>query len=271
MLKREKKNIFGTIIIVFVFIILLFITKVETKKAPFLERITNKVVMPIQNGLVYLKNKIEDNADFFESIEMLQEENKQLQEKNRNLEQQVREMEIIKAENTTLREYLNMTDKYYEYTTVPAYIIEKDLTNLNNTIIINVGTEDGIYEGMPVITEQGLVGYTISSTSKTAKVKTIIDQSSSTSAITKTSKDSLVAKGITNNYREITLTHIDSQAKLIVGDTIETSGLGGIYPKGIFIGTIKEIIETKNVSERYAIVETAVDFSKLDTVLVIKK
>ena len=53
------------------------------------------------------------------------------------------------------------------------------------------------------------------------------------------------------------------------GDTIETSGIGGIYPKGIHIGKIKEIISTKNITDRYANIETAVDFSKLETVLII--
>ena len=62
---------------------------------------------------------------------------------------------------------------------------------------------------------------------------------------------------------------IPTDAELVIGDTIETSGMGGIYPKGITIGKITEIIDTKNITERYAIVETAVDFSKLDTVLVI--
>ena len=65
--------------------------------------------------------------------------------------------------------------------------------------------------------------------------------------------------------------YIPTDADLVLEDTIETSGLGGIYPKGIQIGKIKEIIESKNVTDRYAIVETSVDFSKLETVLVIIK
>lgn len=65
--------------------------------------------------------------------------------------------------------------------------------------------------------------------------------------------------------------YIPTDADFVLEDTIETSGLGGIYPKGIIIGKIKEIIETKNITDRYAIVETAVDFSKLETVLVITK
>jgi len=63
--------------------------------------------------------------------------------------------------------------------------------------------------------------------------------------------------------------YIPSDADLLLDDTIETSGIGGIYPKGILIGKILEIIDSKNITDRYAIVETAVDFSKLETVLVI--
>ena len=65
--------------------------------------------------------------------------------------------------------------------------------------------------------------------------------------------------------------YIPTDADLVLEDTIETSGLGGIYPKGIQIGKTKEIIESKNITDRYAIVETSVDFSKLETVLVITK
>ena len=65
--------------------------------------------------------------------------------------------------------------------------------------------------------------------------------------------------------------YIPTDADLVLEDTIETSGLGGIYPKGIQIGKIKEIIESRNITDRYAIVETSVDFSKLETVLVITK
>ena len=65
--------------------------------------------------------------------------------------------------------------------------------------------------------------------------------------------------------------YIPTDADLVLEDTIETSGLGGIYPKGIQIGKIKEIIESKNITDRYAIVETSVDFTKLETVLVITK
>ena len=65
------------------------------------------------------------------------------------------------------------------------------------------------------------------------------------------------------------LMYIPTDADLVIGDTIETSGIGGIYPKGIIIGKISEIIDSKNITDRTAIITTAVDFSKLETVLVI--
>ena len=72
-----------------------------------------------------------------------------------------------------------------------------------------------------------------------------------------------------DNNQVLRATYIPTSAELIQGDTVITSGLGGIYRRGIFIGTVKEIVTTSNVTDRYAVIEPAVDFSKLETVLVI--
>ena len=63
--------------------------------------------------------------------------------------------------------------------------------------------------------------------------------------------------------------YIPTDYNMIQGDSVETSGLGGIYPKGIHIGTVKKVENTQNITDRYAVIETAVDFDKLSTVLVI--
>ena len=64
-------------------------------------------------------------------------------------------------------------------------------------------------------------------------------------------------------------TYIPTDATILEGDKIETSGLGGIYPKGITIGTVESIVNTKNLTNRYAVITPAVDFDKVETVLVI--
>ena len=65
--------------------------------------------------------------------------------------------------------------------------------------------------------------------------------------------------------------YIPTDANVIQGDSIETSGLGGIYPKGIHLGSVKSVSSTKNAIDRYVEIETAVEFDKIDTVLVIEK
>ena len=166
--------------------------------------------------------------------------------------------------------YVNLKDKYTEYETMPAYIINKDISNYSDTMIINVGSKDGINVNMTVISDQGLVGHIISVTESTAKVQTIVDTASTLSCLVTTSRDALIARGTISENSTLKATFIPTQATILEGDKIETSGLGGIYPKGIHIGTIKQVVNTKNITDRYAIIQTAVDFSKLETVLVIK-
>ena len=181
----------------------------------------------------------------------------------------MRELENIKSENETLKEYLDLTEKYGEYKTVPAYIINKDISNYSKTIVINVGSDDGIKENMTVIADQGLVGHVISVTNNTAKVRTIVDTSSSVSCSLSTTDESIVCKGTLEEESALKAMYIPDDDGIIQGDSVETSGLGGIYPKGIHVGSIKRVVNTRNATDRYAIVETAVNFDKLDTVLVI--
>lgn len=271
MQKSRKTGKIGIIITIIILTILVIITNIDTSKFSYVEGIANKLVMPIQNGLTYLKNKIAGNNIFFEDINNLKNENEKLKKENQELNKSLSELGMIKAENKTLREYANLTDEYTKYDTVPAYIINRDVNNLNSTIIINVGTKHGIKNNMPVVSEKGVVGHIISATDTTAKVQPIIDSSSSVSAIMNISRDNIIVKGELDNKNLLKATYIGTDADLILNDDVETSGIGGIYPKGLKIGKLVEIVETQNVTEKYAIIEPAVDFSKLETVLVIIK
>ena len=197
--------------------------------------------------------------------------NEKLKKQNSELEQSLRELENIKTENETLKEYLDLNKKYGEYKTIPAYVINKDISNYSKTLVINVGSKDGIKENMTVIADKGLVGHVVSVTDSTSKVQTIIDTSSSVSCLMSTNKDSIVCKGTLEDNKVLKGMYIPTDANVIQGDSIETSGLGGIYPKGIHLGSVKSVSSTKNAIDRYVEIETAVEFDKIDTVLVIEK
>ena len=268
MYRNKKSGIIGIIITIIILILIVIFSNGENN-SNFFENAATNLVMPIQNGLTYLKNKISGNSTFFTDINNLQNENEELKQKNSELEQSLRELENIKTENETLKEYLNLTEKYGEYKTIPGYVINKDISNYSKTIVINIGSDDGVQENMTVIGDEGLVGHVVSVTNSTAKVETIIDTASSISCSMSTTKDSIVCKGTLDGQSELRAMYIPTDANIIQGDSIETSGLGGIYPKGIHVGTVKSVTNTQNIVDRYAIVETAVDFDKLDTVLVI--
>lgn len=269
MYKKEKGGIIGIIVTVIILIILVVLTNIQNSNLSYIENIANKLVNPVQNGLTYIKNKMHGNSSFFTNINDLKSENETLQAKNKELEETLRELETIKAENQTLKQYLDLSEKYSDYDTIAADVISRDISNYSKTIIINAGTKSGIKENMTVIAAEGLVGHVISATDTTSKVQTIVDSSSNTSSILSTTRDSIVCKGLLDNNTNIKAVYIPTDATIAKGDKIETSGLGGIYPKGIYIGEISKIVNTTNLTDRYAFVQTAVNFNKLETVLVI--
>lgn len=270
-MKNNKKNsIIGIIITIVILIFLVAVSNIKIDSISKLGTPFTGFVNNIQNGLVYLKNRVAGNEQFFINVDEMKEENEKLKKENSELQQSLRELEIVKAENSTLKEYVNLTDKYTEFTTYPAYVIQSDISNYSKTIIINAGKKDGIDVNMPVISEKGLVGYIISVTDNTAKVQTIIDTSSIVTCTISTSRDSVATRGVIDSNNELKASYIPTDANVLDGDSVETSGIGGIFPKGIHVGTIKKVVNTKNITNRYAIIETAVDFKKLETVLVIK-
>lgn len=156
-MNRKKTGIIGIAITATILILLVFLTNVRTGSLSYIENVFSSIIMPLQNGYTYLKNKISGNSGFFTDMDSLKEENDKLHEENSKLAMDLRELEIIKAENEMLKEYLGLTEKYSNYKTVPAYVISKDISNYSSTFVINVGKRDGIEENMTVIADEGLV------------------------------------------------------------------------------------------------------------------
>ena len=266
---NRKSGVIGVIITIIILIVLVVFTNKNTENVSVLENIVNVAVVPVQNGLTYLKNKINSNDKFFENVNELKTENEQLKQKNSQLEQSLREFEVMRTENEQLKQQLNLAEKYGEYKTVPGAIISRDISNYSKTLVINIGSNNGIKENMTVIADEGLVGYIVSTTPTTAKIQTIVDSASSTSCLASTTRDTMVWKGPIESEATLKATNLSTDANIIQGDSVETSGMGGIYTKGIHVGRVKKIVEGTNKIDTYAVIAAAVDFKKLETVLVI--
>lgn len=269
--KNKKSGIIGIIITIVILIIIVIFSNMSDASFNQIGNTLSSLIMPVQNGVFYIKNKIQGNSTFFTNIKNLKEENEELKKKNSDLEQSLRELEIIKSENDTLKQYVNLKEKYSTYTTVPAYVINKDTSNYTNVIVINAGASEGITVNMAVISDMGLVGHVISVNEKTSKVQTLLDTSSAVSSVVGSGRDNLIVRGTLDDKKLLKATSIPTSVAMAEGDKVETSGMGGIYPRGVTIGTIKKVTNTKNFTNRYAMIEPVVNFDKLETVLVITK
>lgn len=270
MAKNKKLGIIGIIITIIFLLILVAITNGKLENVNYIEMFTLKIVTPTQNMLTHLKNKIEGNEEFFATNDNLKEKNKELREENNLLKEKITELEIIRAENITLKEYFKISEYFTEYNVIPATIIAKDFTNISNVFEINVGKNQGIEKNMAVVTVDGLVGHIIFVSDNSSKVQLIVDTATTVSAIISNNREPVICRGILDEKNILKATYISTESNISVGDKLETSGMGGIYPKGISIGEIQEIINTKNITDRYAIIKTNIDFSKLEYVGVLK-
>lgn len=269
-MKRNKQTqLLGGIITIVILIVLIILSNVDTSEKSFFDSLGNKLINPIQISCTRVINKIKKNQQYFTDLESLRNENMRLEEENKQLSEEVRELEVIKSENKQLQEFMNLTEKYSTYETLPATVISKDVSNYSSNIVIDVGKNDGIEVNMTVIADQGLVGHIISVTDSSAKVQVIVDSASTVSSKISTTDESILCKGTLDNDDIVRATYIPINADLIPGDTVTTSGIG-IYPEGIYIGKIKEIVTTSNITDRYAIVTPGVDFSTLSNVLIIR-
>ena len=260
------------VIVATTILILTISLTVQPKENPnFFEKCINTVFLPIQQVIKWPFNKMENSIDFFVDMKNLAEENERLNKENIELKERVRQLEIDGIENSQLRDMLNLTKKYETSNAIVAEVISMDSSIWFDVFTINKGEKDGIKNTMTVLTPQGLVGKVTQTFSTTAQVTSILDVNNAVSArLTKTG-DLITTKGDMNlvDKRLLKLKYVTSDVNLAEGDVVETSGMGGIYPKGIFIGTISKVEQDNKTMKTYAVLEPGVDFNKISEVLVI--
>lgn len=191
----------------------------------------------------------------------LEDEVANLQSQIIQLQQQLREADILYS----LLDYARSrpADQY-----IAAAVIGRDPSPFLQYIIIDHGSDDGVRYGMPVVTQQGLVGRIEAVTASASRVQLISDSGSTVNVtLQNQNADALVQGAITG---DITLEMLNQNVSLNVGDILLTSGLGGNYPSDILVGQVVDIKKTENELFQSAYVQPMVDFKTLRAVLVIK-
>ncbi|MBC7327681.1 rod shape-determining protein MreC [bacterium] len=223
------------------------------------------IILPFQkatNSLFSLPRRI---ISYFRLNSRLRVENKILRKAIEEYRYQISQLEESALESQRLRELLDLK-KSLPYTTITAEVVAR--MPGSHTFVINKGLKEGIHPGKAVFTPLGLVGQVIKSEAHFATVMAITHPKSGVGAMVQSTREMGVIQGRGDNI--LILSFLPSDAKLERGDTVITSGMGGIYPKGIPIGSVKRIHKEKATISAWAEVEPFVDFNKIEEVLVVK-
>ncbi len=268
--ERNKGKIILSAVTVLL-VVIMALSTIPSLKPNFVSNAVGVLVSPVQKVISSMINSTQGFFTFVFNMKEYQSENEELVERINILEKEVRETEELKKENTRLRSMLEMRERQTEYETETAEVIAKEAGNWFNSFTIDKGTADGIALYNPVITDKGLVGYVAEAGTTYSKVISVIDSTASVAAVVNRTGDAAVVEGDLKLQEQglCRMVYVNRNSVITVGDYLETSGMGGIYPKGIYIGKIKEVTDDGTGLSQNAIIEPAVDFDAVSEVFVI--
>jgi rod shape-determining protein MreC len=229
------------------------------------------IVTSLQKVVTHGRNNISSGMSYFIDFKKLARENQELKDERAALKEKLREYDKCKDENERLKGLLELKETRKDFTFVEAEIISRDVNNWANIFVIDKGKLDGIAAYCPVITNDGLVGTIIDVGTTWAKVSTIVEPTTSMGAMITRSRDVGIVEGSFDLMEQglCKMSYLSKTTNVVVGDYVETSGLGGLFPKGIMIGTVTEVgLEPHGIS-KYAILKPEVEFESIHGVFVI--
>ena len=157
MLQKERlKNFFKIILIIALFVCINY-TNGASRKATIFEELVSDFITAPQKIILYIKNYVEKDNQYFASVEDLKKENDMLNNQLEEMKVKVLEYESLKAENEVLKKHIKLADLYPDYLIITADIIAASTSNWEYTYVIDRGSNHGIEPNMAVITEGGLV------------------------------------------------------------------------------------------------------------------
>jgi rod shape-determining protein MreC len=236
----------------------------------FFSSASNQFTGSLVNVQTWISTRVQALQDFFTAprdIASLRARNAELQAEVSQLQAQVIELQQRVNETEVLRALVDFSRSNPESTYRAAAVIGRDPSPFLHYVVINRGSNDGIRRGMPVVTNQGLIGRIDAVIADAARVQLITDPAASINVHLQNANTDAVLMGSVTG--DVTLDMISQDITVEPGDLILTSGLGGGYPANLIIGQVVSVRSLDVELFQQAVVQPAVDFARLEIVLVI--
>jgi rod shape-determining protein MreC len=212
--------------------------------------------------------------DYFYLVNV-QQENRILRKRVQQMEQQMTDYQELRMFNVRLSRLLDFKSRF-ERSTIAAQVIGDDSTGWFQTLLLDKGQSHGLERGLPVVAPNGILGQTIECARGTSKVLLIIDRNSAVAVMIQRSRSRGILEGMGKRGKRnpclmklCLMKYVARTADVQVGDRVITSGLGGIYPKGLLVGTVTSVRPKDSGQFQNVEVEPSVDFDRLEEVQVV--
>lgn len=195
----------------------------------------------------------------------------ELKRENESLKAEQNRYSEVLAENIRLRNLLKFKQGYTSYNMVGASVIERDYGGWTHTMVIDRGEDSGIKKYMPVIIPSGLVGFVSEVYMNSSRVQLLLDPRTTVGGIVQRPASRVVSmvSGNSGNPGLLSFMSPPKESDVIKGDIIVTSGYGGVYPKGLVIGTVEQVDVDSEGGTQSAEIRPAADFAHMEEVFII--
>ena len=263
---KNKKNIILVSTILLFSLALMTLNDKQGKGTRFLDSVVGVILSPLQNFFSQTIQSVSIGIDHYFFLVGVARENDQLKLEVQRLISEKNKLVERLASQKRLAKLMAYEDDW-EKKAVVASVIGRDATQWSKVVVINKGTQNGIRNHLAVVTDAGVIGQVIHAGPNTSKVLLIVDGRSAVDALFQESRISGVVVGAGED--ECKLKFVPNTADVKVGDHVLSSGLGGIFPKGLIIGKVSQVFRKKQGLFQDITLVPSSDLSRLEEVLVL--
>lgn len=271
-MKLFSSKLFLSALALLIVCVLLVGFNLSTGRFSPLTNAAGAALTPVQRALTSAGNFVSDLFGYFYRYDSLVEENARLKARVQELEQAEREYYAAIDENASLRELAGLKRRNAEFEYELAEVIGVSSDGVSTVYTLSRGEKDGVEVNDAVVTGDGLAGYVSAVGSNFCEVRPVTDLSMSVGATISRTRETVVAEGSYELCEEgmLRLSYLKNDSDVLAGDAVETSGYGGVFPKGLLIGWVAEVLPESHGLSAYAKVRPAADLSQLKKVYIVK-
>ncbi len=247
-------------------IILLTITGKQTQAPAGLGRAVLILVSPFQGHLTAFVQSVKDVWNQYFFLVSTAQENQRLKRELGQHLQQLNHCTETQLANERLRHLLGFQEEVSR-PMIPAQVVGRDPSPWSKTVIVDKGSQDGVRQGAPVVIPEGIVGLVVEASGRYAKVLLLIDPNSAIDALVQRTRARGIVKGGGAGY--CVFDYVLRKHEINVGDTVVSSGLDGVFPKGLRVGRVSEIVRLNAGIFQKVSVTPYVNFEVLEEVFII--